>query len=661
MDHRSSVCLSEMSESLKRRRTSPDTYVSINSPYRNGHVSTKAPTPKRASYLSPTKASLARSAPQLLESSASAKKNRESEPNRRQSLRDAVLGNRNLLPAEEQQERQDLESAMRKETTPVEASLTNAQESPTSNVTEKENEVPNTPRHRGLVPASRQTRESSTPHRTGRSTRFASPKIVPQLVDSPRRANRRSVSAEMELPPTPVQLGKDKLPDRPRGLSSSSPGGRDKNRATLRGGNVQSSPLKPRDMPPILSEDEDDMADNAEIASGLGEDEQDVTSTTHDDVPAADVSASGSEDQRGITAPDIRSAKDGDYTTKNLDMIAKNQKIKSLQEELQVLQEESRKLKALGSRLSKHLNIDTESLPEDFGLVLQSIDHHDSNSNLPTDQHPSFQKHTSSYLNLFADAAFVMSYETWEKTVAGRQKFVYQTTFRAAQPWPTDTLKINLETVIDWNTDIVEDVVSYNETKQPELTKWFQSRRQNAVLRCDAATLVNGTSKFFEGCIKRARIWKALIEPQADTCENDYHLSAILKDAVTSQNEAFLLLPYLFKTQHGFASPNAAQKQTRRSLGSAKQLIMTYEIGLDWLGRPEVETDILMTGFNQETVDAAKQLYKQVKQVGGIVEALNGVKNILGLSENANGIDKDQASGTMRTKKGKARRMTIFN
>lgn len=651
-----------MSASLKRRRISPDTYVTINGSNHNGQTLTSTPTPKRASYLSPTKASLARSNPQLLDNSASAKKSRESEPNRRQSLRDAILGNRNLLPTEGEQDRQDSENVPSTETIPTEPAPFNFQRPTNSKAVEKENEVPNTPRHHNPDrSSSTQSRYSSTPRRTAHSTRFASPKIVPQLVDSPRRNSGRSASAEVELPPTPVQLGKDKLPDRPRGLSSSSPGGRDKRRAAIRGGNIYSSPLKPRDMAPVLSEDEDDVGESIEIASGLGDDDQERSLSAVNGAGAVDVSSAGRGVEENMAASDMQSAKVRASTASNPDVIKKNQKIENLQEELEALQEESRKLQTLGSRLNKNRDVSQKSLNEDFELVLQNLDRYEPISLFPTDQHAVFQRQSSPYLNLFADPALTMSYETWEKTVDGRQKFVYQTTFAASKPWPADTFTLTLDSEVDWDTDVVEHVSLINDIKQSELSKWIRPRLQNSILRCDAATLVTGTGRFFEASIKRARIWRALIEPQAATNENEYHSDEKNPEyPITSQKEAFSLLPYLFKSQHGFAPPNATQLRTRRSLGSAKQLMLTYDISLDWLGRPEIKTEILMTGFNEDVVNAAKQLYGQVEQVGGVVKALNGVKDILGMSANARENDIQKASATMKTKKAKARRMTVF-
>lgn len=612
--------------------------------------------------MSPTKASLARSNPHILETSAVAKKNRELEPNRRQSLRDAVLGNRSVPLTDEQRARQESETLTADETISLKTPSTNPVKDTNVNAAEKENAEPYTPRHRDIERSAQQSRETTTPQRTARSAKFASPKIVPQLVESPRRSSRRSASAEMELPPTPVQLGTDRIPDRPRGLSSSSPGGRDKHRSRIRGGNLQTSPLKPRMMAAIESGDEADLPDDVEVASGLPDEEHNGVSLEEGDFYNSNVEAADVDVERDVAASDLRPTTDEVQIATDPDMIERNDRIKSLQAELLALQVESKKMQGLGARLNKNPKVDLDTLEDDFQLVLQNIDHNELTSMLATDQDPLFQKNASSYLTVFTDPSLKMSYDTWDRTVGERQKFVYQTTFTASSPWPPGTLTVTLDTWVDWDTDVVEDVISHNETKQAELSKWFRSRREDVVLKCDAATLLSGTSNFFRASIERARVWKALIEPQTDSTSSEPDLNkAMTKHSVTSREEATTLLPYLFQTQQGFASSTAGQKQTRRSLGSAKQLMLTYDIDLDWLGRPEIKTDILLTGYNQETVDAAKQLYIQVQKISGVVKALNDVKDILGLSGNPETNQKSLTSGTLKKKKSQARRMTFDN
>lgn len=649
--------------SLKRRRTSPDTYIAVNGS--NSHDQTLANTPKRASYLSPTKASLSRSNPQLLHASASAKKSRESEPNRRQSLRDAVLGNKSVLPIADQQDVQEAENTANSEADPAVLTSFYQREAtdPIASI-EKEDEVPNTPRRRGLDEhsSSRRQRNNSTPRRNTQLNRFASPKIVPQLVDSPQH-RRRSEDAELELPPTPVQLGKDKLPDRPRGLSSSSPGGSDRRRVRIRGGNIYSSPLKPREMAPVLSEDEGDAENDVEIASGLGDDDQDVTATTNSAVDAMDVSAAGSRLEEDMAASDTRPVQDANlaHHDHNSDMMEKDKKVKALQSQLGTLRNDLEQLQSLRARLNKSRASDPKVSEAELQLVLEDIDPSEPISTLPTDQNALFQKNTSAYLTLFAPTTLTMSYETWDKMVSGRQKFVYQTTFVASKPWPVDTFALTLDTYLDWDTDVVEDVVVVKDTKQHEMSKWMKSRLQDPVLRHDVATLVTAAGNFFEANINRARIWNALIDPIiSNGHENSQDEQVVSESSTVSQNEAHSLLPYMFKNQHAFASSGGAQQRTRRSLGSAKQLMLTYDIDLDWLGRPQVKTEILMTGFGQETTEAAKKLYGELQGVEGVAKALNGVKSILGMTGNGGEENIDQDQGKMRAKKGKARRVTDF-
>ncbi|KAK5078065.1 hypothetical protein LTR51_000251 [Lithohypha guttulata] len=272
-----------MSTSAKRRRTSPTTYVPISDEDTQTSRLEKHVTPKRHLYRSPTKSSLARSHPKVLQQTQEAKERRESVPNRRQSLLDAVMNNKPLFWSQNERSEQPQPSVSDRAPEPVHRTPATPR---ASNVITDIASV-----FRDIVPRASSSRptpgervisevqpEIPTPRRRWVSP-VASPRIVPKLVKSASKiaAERSRRSSSVELPPTPVQLGKDPVPERPRGLLTSSPGGGGRRRDRARGGAITSSPLKPRNVaptPPAPLEVDDEDVVQMEAASGIGDEDE---------------------------------------------------------------------------------------------------------------------------------------------------------------------------------------------------------------------------------------------------------------------------------------------------------------------------------------------------------------------------------------------------
>lgn len=632
------------------------------------------PTPKRASYLSPTKSSLARSNPQLLQNSAHAKKSRESEPNRRKSLRDAVLGNKSLLPTEEHAEMPSLEidsNPASVNVEPISPSPPPRMEIGVNNAAELRSPVTLNRGPQNHHSSSSRIRSSVTPRRHDSRNAFVSSPIVPTLVDSPRRGERRrSESVEVELPPTPVQLGKGILPDRPRGLISSSPGGRGTRKVKTRGGDIYSSPLKPKAMAPTLSESEE-IEQDVEIASGLGGEDQDHLNIS--DIERGgmvEVSQAAPDARRKTPAPDISPAQHSDPADRSSNVDDRKNELKALQEELSALQEDLQQLEVFRTNLSRGRGMSVEPFEAGFKIILKDTNHDMHDVVLPTDTHPLFQKHPTAYLSLFSPESLAMTYKTWERSIAGRQKFVYQTTLLASKPWPLDSFTLTLDAITDWESRAIESIVLMTDPKKhPELSRWVEQRLQDPLLNKDIATLVTGAGRFFEAMVDRAKVWKTLIEPSAASIDNTDNINdgnPTAKKSSLSQQDVFGLLPFLNTRQHTF-TPADSRQRLRRSLGGAKQLMLSYEITLDWVGRVDVSTEIFTTGFNSPTTEAARKLFADVKAIAGVVEAFKEVKSLMGMDESATsgGTDGRKANGIVvekiKARKGRARRMTVFD
>lgn len=643
-----------MASPPKRRRTSPTTYVNVGDQEDTDQAQPQPTTPKRASYQSPTKASLARSNPKVLQEVAQAKGCRESEPNRRQSLRDVVLGNQRILPEEQHQQAQEQDTTLKGAEESAQDALSTSIDthSLANSVTDAFNGLPSTqpavPGDARPTGAAPQQEIAYTPGRNNAPLpSFTSPSIVPRLVQSTSNSqqhSRRSTSAE--LPPTPAQLVSGIRPDRPRGLASSSPGGSSRRRARLGNGHITSSPLKPKQAAPALIEPED--LDDAEAASGIGDD--DVEEEREDAIAESGLDLGENADDSTVRG--------------------KQQQLRSLHEDLKVLQEQCDKLKKIGSAAfqNKSNPHSPDELDQDLEYLLGCVSRPAASRVSRPEDHPLFKKNTYTYLTLFSPSNFRLTYQCWQKTTKTRNSVVYQTTFAAPRPWPPNTLNLTFDVFTDQQTGDIEDIVFANNRHQPaRLQKWIEGRLSHPIFKTDLATIFTGIGRYFEEDARRATIIKHLTEKLASSppTETEQHGGASTQAATTaavpSRKDALSLLPYLDTPHRSFSlaarSDALAQKKTRHSLSSAKQLMLTYDISLDWIGQTSTAIDVCASGFSTDAVQNAREQFRKTGAVHGVEAAFEGVWKVLGMDEDA------VVSGGPEGAKGKrkVRRMTQFN
>jgi len=283
------------SPSAKRRKTSPSTSLGVdasNTQIRSPSRGSDPSTPFRASYLSPTKASLARFHPNLLPSSTTAATKRPSSRGSQGpdlSRSSAVDGAQSLIGGIHTITRPVTPS---RETTPPVPDSTGGVNggSPVRNIQSVSGGLSAAPRRRSRTPgryaspskrvpyeprasppqaatesdpaqgtANELVEQDQTPHlavepeftaegggpRPGvvREEDFELPTIPRPLGNNVNPGIRRDVDAEPRLPSTPTQLGLEPPPEPPNGLLLSSPSKRPKRRTRT---SAKSSPLKPR-------------------------------------------------------------------------------------------------------------------------------------------------------------------------------------------------------------------------------------------------------------------------------------------------------------------------------------------------------------------------------------------------------------------------------
>lgn len=679
-----------MSVPSKRRRTSPSTYISINSQSEEDTV--RQTTPKRASYLSPTKASLARSNPNLLPKIVDAQARRESSPHRRQSLRDAVLSGRNE-DVGKSSTRTDTEQLVNPgvQNTEVQTARLASGE-----LTSDETKVIEQPpkedgSYRNVFRSPLKPRQSLvyTPRQYRSITPVKAQNIVPTLVHSSSKSGtleRRDQDTEGELPPTPVELGSDHRPHRPRGLASSSPGGDGRRRVRTQDGTVTSSPLKPRAAPLESSKAPDHM----EIASGLGgeeeEQQQQQEEQEENDLGSADneISKGARSDILSETAEGVNLLSEEElYLPENVQTSNSNNKLKALQDQLQMLKAECNDLETLSTKISKSniQALDWASLDDSFELLLSSLCRTIDPLYPPLESHELFRKNPTKFMTLFSPGNLIMSYQTWEKKVKGARKFIYETTLAAPKPWPLETFNLTFETTFDHESDTIEHIRFKrvgNATLNEELEKWINAQLDSPVMRCDLSTIVTGVGRYLEADIARAQILKCLSEcfPCMDPIlvaggvyQTTSEARTEPRKGVTAADEALSLLPFLGKPQMTFSEASSQTRhKTRRSASSAsvREVMLVYEIRLNWIGNPSKTASIVTSGFTDEASQHASKMFKEIEHVKGIVPAFESVWEVLGLEHTAqhdNGPDaaETKSKGKGRPKKSAARRMTEFN
>lgn len=627
----SSRIRSGMSESNKRRRTSPDTYVEVGNQENVPMGSDRPVTPKRTSYQSPTKAFLARSNSTALKLLDQAKSRRESEPNRRQSLRDAVLGNKS--------NQQALHTPGQQTQTGETNTESQRRDDVTSWIENSFRDIPPAD-PAPLIPTPKRPYYPPPP----------SSAIIPRLVKDHTTASteRARRSTSVELPPTPVQLGKETAPERPRGLLSS-PGGSGRKRVRVRNENVHSSPLKARDLPPMHAEE---VEEHEEIASGIGDEVEDSPTNSgnivHDD--SIDEVVNDVEPEEELTPKtSLEQAEDNEDPVIQEKLL----KLKAFQEQLQALKTKCSKLEALSKSFSESDMQDSTQRSQAAELLLAGYeDAHDSLVPRSEDQQI-FKQNAEKYLTIFAPHGLRMSYETWEQTTKGSQKFVYQTTFAAPACWPRSTLLATFDVVVDLETERIEAVKYMPDSSiSRPLAEWIAEKTADPLTRRDMATISAGVSAYFCEATKRAKVFRYLEDARDAT--DPSKIQPDLHAPVTDSVEASSLRQYIAESSFAYQLSNGQNTRTRRSLGSAKQIMLTYDISLDWIGTATARVDLTGSGFTESTMNSARKLFREKLDVDGVVLAFYAIKSILGS-------DGDSIKGKAATAKRKGketRRMT---
>ncbi len=610
----------------KRRKTSANTSVPATEQHTDSHGRTTPTTPSRASYLSPTKASLARSHPHLVPIKAAQSL---TEP-RGRLLRNELLSKKGYLPSQIEKPHTTL-----------------AEES-------RERQIHQDPNaglqagHEPIIPpniASKQStlkqRQSSAQERLQRESGSPDPLPPPTLVKkanaAPREASRPR-SDEPELPPTPVQLGLDAPPERPRGLSSSSPRGSKSGSGrrrvrVLNGQSVTSSPLKQKADQLVMH----DLESELERANEAPESQLPIPQAAEEELP---------EELKARTK-----------TRRHLEI-------------------ELTRLKGENATLEEALNVNDLSGDMASGDSLVAL--LKSAARPTTSRYSEFEQEAVDkekrypLRNLLAPGNLQLQIKTATKVIRSQAKIIHHISLAAPSPWPSNIFSANFELITNAEDAQVEKVVWTDVLKghrqapgiQDELHGWMQERLKSELHRFDIGGLIWGMGQYLNASIERAKTFKALVRKYKATSdglgsdEKDYEKEeSNSKDGTLGEDEAIALSTFLTKSQLSFEAKTDADAAvtTRRSRKSAPKIIAVWKLEPTWHGDIKSVCEIAPSGIPDLAQQAVVELFERVKKVGGFEKGFGAVwdmiMNVIAEGDGGHGKDNELKKGEKKRKR----------
>lgn len=409
---------------------------------------------------------------------------------------------------------------------------------------------------------------------------------------------------EPDLPPTPTQLGLEKAPDRPRGLLSSSPSTRHEQRINRRATDVlQGSPLKSSkfEFPSVEATDDKDVA-------------QEISPTVFEK----------RRSRKRLTAELQRLKQDvaelGDWTAKVESHASLDADSKELNKFLALLSEESSHLERKGPR----------PVPPSISSLLSTLlpfsgkIHHSKGEVSPLPTNPFALKESSqspSYLTVFAPL-LLRAHTSRTSTEASGLLETHTLTFTPPPPFPSSLYNVSVVYETDPETQSVTSlsVPTGRDTKKrkvPEtLRRWIDSRLANPLLRLDVATLCWGINRYWEVSVARGQLW-AQIEHRHSSGGSYGGKDAFpqTKDGAITTSQVRRLIPHLERGTM-LVKPKISKTEPQVLLSN----VLTID---EWTGEPQLrsELSVSLSGGNgassKKINNEAKKLFHALLREGG--------------------------------------------
>ena len=596
-----------LSSPAKRRKTSPSTSVNVNGS--NTDLNQPKPTnPPRASYLSPTKASLARSHPHLAQQN---QRRSLTEP-RGRKLKD------DLLKAKGTSQASNALSGPNAET------ITNAQEpgklGDTAPATLPPNSTLVAPRTEPRQPL--QSRQPSIRHpATARD--FIQAPIVPKLIrrfegTTPAREKSPPDRIRPRLPPTPVELGWQEPPERPKGLSSSSPrgsrsgSGSGRHRRRLREGQtVTSSPLKPKDRRPMAER-------------------------IHDQESEAEMAAEEPQSNHAAQAVDNAEHLPNEITDKKMTL-------ESLKADLVALRKSSVALE----RVLNSNEFEPEMLDDSDALSqIKASLGKKSSFNARFEQLITSEKEAAKYLQLFAPANLQLTSNTTTKLVKGQPKVVHHLIVTAPPPWAPHDFSASFDVITNSESATVENIIwmdtlpgkSQSVGITNELFDWLDTSMKSELHGCNVGNIIWALGQYFEKALQRAKTLSKLSTKYKTTKigdSSDYEVedyAAIEDGRPLGEEQALILTKYLTKCQMTVYLPTTEEEvgpRTRRVKKAEPKIMINWRIGLAWNAAVKDVCEIIPSGIPDGAMQSVKDLFQKLQVVQGFEKAFDAVYDLV--------------------------------
>ncbi|KAJ6084409.1 hypothetical protein N7486_011209 [Penicillium sp. IBT 16267x] len=378
---------------------------------------------------------------------------------------------------------------------------------------------------------------------------------------------------EPDLPPTPTQLGLEKAPDRPRAPLSSSPSSRHEKRMKRKATDtLQGSPLKG-----LRFQSRDPEAAPSSDTSSVG----------------GELSAAALEKhnlRKSLTA-ELQRLKDevAELTewTGKMESDTSFEDSKGLDHFLSLLSEESSyitrpvprrapvPLSSLLSTLLPFSNNISRSAPPASPLPTNPFALKDSSQ-------------SPSYLTVFAPLAL---HTTTSRTTVSKTNTVLEThTLTFTPPPPFSSSLYNISVVYETNPEtqsvIAVSVPTGSDSKKRRvptvLRRWIDARLANPLLKLDVATLCWGINRYWEASVTRARLWTRIDHKHGSDGRKCKFPES--QTGVITLPELRRLIPHLERSSMVIRS---------KSSGGDPRVLLSNTLTIDdWTGEPQLRPEL---------------------------------------------------------------------
>ncbi|OJD15795.1 hypothetical protein AJ78_03975 [Emergomyces pasteurianus Ep9510] len=659
----------------KRRRSNSSSAIAVSTlntdqqhPHVNGVDIQQPQRPSRASFQSPTRASLSRSHPDVLSrvlSRSPAKKAQQRPVSRgRQSAsiggggvevrRSGARGSRLPRPSSLSGTSAFVTDLPIRQSIPELDSLSPRRE---SSVPVSASQPPRRSSQRSRVSFSAEPRSLlSAPRSPTRVKDVGRGQMVEESVDNGRPTRSSSSpnegTGEPELPPTPTELGLETLPNRRRGgLSSSSPSYRveKKRKRRMRDGVQNPSPLKPKDTDlardnagdriasPRILLPEEEVPDEFEAKTKLRDALAAQLSRLKEDIAKIEYETQRYEKPDEFPAPD-------------------EEAINNLMELLTTSNPTCQPPPPPPPSPPPVSSLLSFLLPFSSSRFIPPIEPAPPPSLSPPLENPFALQQpvdSTSYLTLFAPLTLsahtstttsIPNLPTSTHEPSSASPPITQThniTLSAPSPFPAQLFQvsINLQTnperqaVVSISIPSLHDTdiqLRSNQTIPTPLSSWLQTRLSNPLLQRDISGLCWGVSRYWEADVSRAKIWAQLEELRDRIIAT---LSSSQKGSLPSDGDnettkkAYpprTLLPHLGRTSFLF-SVETQQQQMKQQVTASQllpQLLITCPLTLDlWTSEPQLQPDISVSVPRSSSSSSAVSLEKVEKEAKRVFES----------------------------------------